>query len=343
MRRNKAFNLSREPFRSDNSLSLLPSRTSGPLSFLNPTRAQFYHPTPESLNPRASLSQSSAPTSISSSPEKPSTQCQRPKPPTAQNASNVQFRWRSRDNRKGRHALLVDASPSSTTLHTTPAPTSTLTATARGIARMTTYYPIWDISYLVAIIFTLGSAVWVINAFFVWLPLQDPSTEFTDEISVGGGWTAFIGATIFEIGSVLLMFEAVNENRSGCFGWALEQAFDAEVGKWTVRPTENGDGCAHHHANRKNFVGKGPNSQVVHDGGKTWRWFPSWHELSTHYVCELGFLACSAQFFGATVFWISGFTALPAIYDVLAVNQKALDGAYWAPQIIGGSGFVVSG
>jgi hypothetical protein len=46
--------------------------------------------------------------------------------------------------------------------------------------------------------------------------------------------------------------------------------------------------------------------------------------------------------FGATVFWISGFTALPPIYDALTTTA-ALNGAYWAPQVIGGSGFIVSG
>lgn len=58
-----------------------------------------------------------------------------------------------------------------------------------------------------------GSVIWVINGFFVWLPLAAPSTEFSGEADVGGGWTAFIGATIFEFGSVLLMLEAVNEKR----------------------------------------------------------------------------------------------------------------------------------
>jgi hypothetical protein len=89
-------------------------------------------------------------------------------------------------------------------------------------------YPYWDVSYLVAIIFTLGSVVWCINAFFVWLPLQDPSTEFSGEITDAGGITAFIGATIFEIGSVLLMIEAVNENRADCFGWALEEVLEED-------------------------------------------------------------------------------------------------------------------
>jgi len=45
---------------------------------------------------------------------------------------------------------------------------------------------------------------------------------------------------------------------------------------------------------------------------------------------------------GATVFWISGFTALPVIYNRLT-TPAALNGAYWAPQVIGGTGFIISG
>jgi hypothetical protein len=113
-------------------------------------------------------------------------------------------------------------------------------------------YPYWDVSYLVAVVFTLGSVVWCINAFFVWLPLQDPSTEFPGEIADAGGWTAFVGATIFEFGSVLLMIEAVNENRADCFGWALEEVLEEE-GLIRLKP----HGCTHHHKNKGNLVGKG--------------------------------------------------------------------------------------
>jgi hypothetical protein len=134
----------------------------------------------------------------------------------------------------------------------TPPPTNTLKETLKGIWRMFSTYPYWDVSYLVAIVFTLGSVVWCINAFFVWLPLQDPSTEFPDEITSGGGISAFIGATIFEFGSVLLMLEAVNENRSDCFGWAIEEVLE-ENG--LVRLHQGG--CTHHHKNKKNLVGKG--------------------------------------------------------------------------------------
>lgn len=76
--------------------------------------------------------------------------------------------------------------------------------------------------------------------------------------------------------------------------------------------------------------------------GRGWQWYPSWHELTTHYVRELGFLACCAQFFGATVFWVSGFTALPGIANHLT-SQGLLNGVFWVPQIVGGSGFIVSG
>lgn len=44
---------------------------------------------------------------------------------------------------------------------------------------------------------------------------------------------------------------------------------------------------------------------------------------------------------GATIFYISGFTALPGINNKL--SSAALDGAYWFPQILGAIFFVISG
>lgn len=79
-----------------------------------------------------------------------------------------------------------------------------------------------------------------------------------------------------------------------------------------------------------------PNSKDA----RAWTWFPTWHELHSHYFHEIGFLACLFQMMGASVFWISGFTALPGIYENL--SQPALYGAYWAVQVIGGSGFIIS-
>jgi hypothetical protein len=223
---------------------------------------------------------------------------------------------------------------------------------------MATCVPYWDVSYLVATTFTLGSIIWIINAFFVWLPLEDPESEFPQESLLGGGITGFIGATVFEIGSVLLLLEAVNANQTGCFGWALETKLEAELGKADAsRPVTkvkpNQDDCAHHHANKKNLVGAGRHEhrRHPHDAtagyvtslpeGKSFRWMPSLTELRTHYLHELGFLASLVQFVAATIFWIAGFTGLPGIIDHM--SQNLTDGVYWVPQIVGGLGFMVSG
>lgn len=203
---------------------------------------------------------------------------------------------------------------------------------------------------------------------FVWLPLEKPSTEFKDEILTGGGVTAFIGATIFEIGSFFLMFEAVNENREGCFGWAVERIFSpnsSHKGPW-LKVVPSPSSCKHHHQNRLNLVGKGQKRKSVSQGsdvvgsgpaeldqewredrmyngpeGRSWVWFPAWKDLREHYFHQIGFLACTSQLCGASIFWISGFTALPGIINNL--SPAALNGAYWAPQVIGGTGFIISG
>ena len=355
MPRNTVFATSHEPLQSHSLLNIQHKHTTGPFSFLNPTRAHYIHKSLSNKPPVTADDAFEAPVSLAQDQEKSSISKD-----NEQLASDIEFQWRSRDNRKGRHTLVVDPALGSSSAHyLTPKSTSTLRATAQGIGRMFTRYPYWDVSYLVAVIFTLGSIVWCLNGFFVFLPLVQPNSEFDTEILYGGGITAFIGATIFEVGSVLLMFEAVNENRAGCFGWALEKVLDGGTGRIRVRPDV--DGCRHHHSNRKNFVGKGNigssaskddsldgdleehgHLEKSSDGsGKSWQWWPSTHDLTTHYLRELGFLACLAQLFGASVFWISGFTALPGINNVL--SQSLLDGIYWAPQIIGGTGFITSG
>lgn len=350
MPRNTAFHSqSHEPLRANPSLELQHDRITGPFSFLNPTRAAFKHVPGKDKTVGIQNGHTSAEKDPNHSDE--------------QLASNIEFKWRSRDNRKGRHNLVVDASSDPYAPYVTPKATSGGREVFKGIGRMFIEYPYWDVSYLVATIFTLGSMVWVINAFFVFLPLVQPKTEFKTEILIGGGVTAFIGATIFEVGSILLLIEAVNENRSGCFGWALERVlWNGEEGGKKIRVTPDKDRCTHHHSNKGNFVGKGsvkePSSGAQIESqssstddvkkfadakstGDAWIWFPLWRSLSTHYLRELGFLASLAQLCGASVFWISGLTALPGINNKM--SQGLLDGIYWVPQMVGGSGFIISG
>jgi hypothetical protein len=299
MNRSKAFQHANEPLKDDALLHLQNSRIAGPLPFLNPTNAHFHHDA-------------------------------RP---------NVRFKWTSRDNRKGRHAIIV---PSVIDLNrATPRPTSSPQSVAHNIWRMFTYYPVWDISFDVAFVFTIGSVIWVVNAFFVWLPLVRADSEFNNEELYGGGITAFIGATVFEFGSFLLMVEAINENRTGCFGWALERAVSPKEGgeaddKIALKPSKSH--CTHHHSNKHSLVGSKADKS---DATRSWIWWPSNHDLRTHYLHSLGFLASLSQLLGATVFWISGLTALPGIYN--RMSRPISLAFYWTPQVVGGLGFIISG
>ncbi|KFY34090.1 hypothetical protein V495_08214 [Pseudogymnoascus sp. VKM F-4514 (FW-929)] len=284
-----------------------------PVSFLNPTaqRRPIAQPQPGANAPSPDDGRQDA------RPPRTKTQAD-----GSQRVQDVHHLWRSRDNRKGRHAIAV--SPSAEGQFLAPPSTNTLRPILHTLWRMLTYYPIWDVSYQVAQWFTWGSVVWVINSFLVWLPSVRPSSAFPGESTNGGGISAFIGATIFEIGSVFLMIEAVNENRTQCFGWAFEETLERN-GLLRLRPSS--ENCTHHHPNKRNLVGNRaiPEGASAHDKPltpkkfaeakvlETWVWFPTWHELRHHYIREIGFLACAFQFLAATIFWISGFTALPPI------------------------------
>lgn len=306
--RNKAFRPKWKPLKFDAMLNLEPHHVSGPIGIFNPTVARFRHDA----------------------------------------RSDIHFKWTSRNNRKGRHAVVVNPTGTTSESKHTPRPTSSLRVVARNVWRMLTYYPFWDVSFDVAFVFTLGSVIWVINAFFAWLPLVRPDTAFKNESLYGGGITAFIGATVFEFGSFLLMAEAVNENRSGCFGWALERSLShREEGQdLNLRPSKSR--CTHHHLNKRNLVGKGrydgSESQAKPEtaqDGHSWVWWPSSEEFRSHYLHSLGFLASLSQLLGASIFWIAGLTSLPGIYDHM--SRPLIIVFYWTPQVIGGTGFIISG
>lgn len=343
--RSRTFNNSFEPLEDHTSLQLVRSRIIGPFSFLNPTQAHFQHKGKVTADENGGLNEKRLKRIDDDGSDEP-----------LREAGEVEYRWSSRNNRKGRHQL--DVTPTKTKgKYLVPESTSSIRQIAKNLLRMLTNYPYWDISWLVAYIFSWGSILWVLNSFFVWLPLVQPSSEFQNEITAAGGITAFIGATIFVGGSVLLLLEAVNENRAGCFGWAVEQVFEDsghhKGGKWRLLPDL--DHCTHHHINNANLVGKPAHSslQPINDSEQgtsndnstdlvaSWIWFPSKEDLKTHYIHEVGFLACCAQMIGATIFWISGFTALPGILNHLSLGLEA--GIFWTPQVVGGTGFIISG
>lgn len=155
--RNRRF-FTREPFRHDDRLTL--QHAEGPCGFLNPTRAHFDH---------SKLCAGSASNEIVTPQESGDDAEARRKPPKQDvdsnvPAKNIRFLWRSRDNRKGRHPLLVQPPRAGEEApFMTPRPTTHPKEILKTVIKTFTHYPVWDISWLVAFIFTWGSVVWVIN------------------------------------------------------------------------------------------------------------------------------------------------------------------------------------
>lgn len=126
----------------------------GPVHFLNPTTRLLGVQGPQKQHHHEDGEGEKHSTTPSSSSESDSRQ---------QHVGGVYNVWRSRDNRKGRHALalmpsVADGSNNKSNVNVkSQKPTNTLSATLMGIVRMVTRYPVWDVSYDVAVIFTIGS------------------------------------------------------------------------------------------------------------------------------------------------------------------------------------------
>lgn len=152
--RNKHFH-TKEPFRENEKLAL--HHAEGPFRFLNPTRAHFHHTSLAPKSTPATPGETSENTPLAHPARHQTSGSEVP-------AKNVKFLWRSRDNRKGRHALLVEPPlPGEDAPFLTPRRSSDPREVVKNIVRTFTCYPVWDISWVVAFIFTWGSVVWVIN------------------------------------------------------------------------------------------------------------------------------------------------------------------------------------
>ncbi|KAJ7718682.1 hypothetical protein DFH07DRAFT_872388 [Mycena maculata] len=211
--------------------------------------------------------------------------------------------WTSRDHRKHRH-LATDPK--------TGRPRRA-EGTLQKLANMSRI-EYWNVSWWVSILFTVGSIVWVINGFIAFLPFVNPNVA-TDDI--GDGWTAWLGATIFEFGALAGLWEAWNRGDAADFGWGVRMLLHGEPSDETE--TENHE--------------KSPSAPR-----KKWIWFST----DGKYFHELGFVAAFVQYWAATIFWVSGFTAIPTVQNSIQSKTAILDVFFWTPQVIGGTGFIIA-
>jgi hypothetical protein len=173
--RSSAFHAARQPFKDLPYFRRSATSTTGVFGALNPTRHRVFHNWLDVANDEDYKSDgrdgkdSNDTDDASASPEprdaKAASEAKPAKDSETEPADSVAFKWTPRNNRKGRHQLeFTPAADPSKARYEVPEATNTPRQIARGIARMFTHYPVWDISWLVAYVFTWGSIIWVINA-----------------------------------------------------------------------------------------------------------------------------------------------------------------------------------
>jgi hypothetical protein len=162
----------------------------------------------------------------------------------------------------------------------------------------------------------------VVNGFFSFLPSLNLIAVNNEAL----GWTGFTGGTIFLFGGFLMILESLNRKQvvcspilgelieKVCFGSACRDLYDR---------------CTHHFHNYDRKLSEDDVDSHLQD----WIWFGArWHEI--------GFVASAIQCLAATIFWIATVTGIPGVIDMN--NIRLTNGIFWVPQVIGGTGFIIS-
>ncbi|WPT18091.1 hypothetical protein PSENEW3_00006093 [Picochlorum sp. SENEW3] len=190
---------------------------------------------------------------------------------------------------------------------------------------------LWDwnnISWHVAVYFTLGSVCWIVNGQYALM--QDSSTHVTNAIAYSG----FAGGMLFWIGAYLAVVEALNENRNQFYGAALKR-LEHHIEKYK-----------HFHARRLRKLRKRINvtkgdeekaltwlKQERHvDKGVAWRWIG--------YTPSVGYWASVIQFIGATLFAIAVICGIPGVIG--ATEWQLQQTFIWTMQTAGSVFFIIS-
>ena len=118
MARNEQFRPEDEPFRTNEQLQLQPDEVNGPIWFMNPTRATFiYTGTYEAVSTAEGLH------------DVEDTHLQAQDSQRVESHSCIEYNWTSRDNRKGRHAVILRESYDGECPFQAPPPTNTPAST----------------------------------------------------------------------------------------------------------------------------------------------------------------------------------------------------------------------
>lgn len=242
----------------------------------------------------------------------------------------------------------------------------------KNILRMVTTFPYWDMAFWSGWSYSIGSILFIMDASWSWKDVAEPGTQIDGVVTYGAPLCFFIGALLYELGALMSYFEAINdgsfqgsamrrflegneeaskrmldEKIHDFFGQFIPHrhhtdleknasAVDPEAG-WRTKDRRERPGSIYHFgkrpAPRRGALDLGEaEDKAVGSMYTEWRWWPSWSALRTFHVYEIGFLACSIQLLGATLYAICGTVDLPGVFSQLAHWQA--EGAFWVPQVV---------
>ncbi|KAJ3548916.1 hypothetical protein NM688_g5233 [Phlebia brevispora] len=181
----------------------------------------------------------------------------------------------------------------------------------------------WDVSFWVAVTFVLGSAAWIVNGFILYLPISPTPVPTHGNAAAA---IAFVGGTLFEVGSYLMYVESLNTGHEELFG---EELLGFVESRSSIQRLEG-----------KESPSSSDEEKKIQDAPSTRKF--RWIGLGS--FRELGFLASFVQLWAATIFWVSTITGLPGVITNLYTDPPTAitDVFYWTPQVIGGTGFIIS-
>jgi hypothetical protein len=227
---------------------------------------------------------------------------------------------------------------------------------------MWTIFPLRDISWIVAFSFTMGSTVWVVNGFFLLLPLIDPEANFLKETPYATSASSLLGTLIFSVGGYAGFLEGMNLKRGGDSIGGMDVEF-VEITETRTRmdveeildeAVEPKSSTSSYESPQQllrtststintddvNAVHASPQSALL--GNPAFIYFPTMHQLLTIYAQSFHFHAGLIQFLGTIIFSIATITSLPGILPSLATSPFLIPLLNLLPATLGAFLFLTS-
>ncbi len=239
------------------------------------------------------------------------------------------------------------------------------------LKRMCTRFPIRDMSFMVGFSFTIGSAVFVANGFFLLLPLIDPTTNFGAGTPYLTPASSVLGTIIFLLGSYAAVLEALNMKRGVTVteGQGVEMTRSVEITpifnkeeeiihhrhstqseqsssshvhseKYTPDPAQLESESDTDTSSETHHASASPERPLALLGSSEFIYWPTVRQFNHTYRYDLYLVGAIIQSVGAVVFGVATATSIPGVIDF--DNTTLVDFSNLLPASLGGLLFLTA-